>query len=332
MKRIAIGSALPSLLIVLAIAGCSAPPTPVKPTPTAAPSSKGIPAGGSVIAEGKVTPVNSAALSMASGGIVAELLVKEGDHVDANQVVLRLAAVQQKAAVAQAQASLQRAQAARQKLNEPPDDNQVIAANADLANADAALKNAQAAYDAAGGASNPSVGMLPTSLALQQAYNSYTAAKARFDTLMKGPRAADIAAADADIAAAQADLDRAQAALADTELHAPFAGTIASLDVKLGEAVTLGVPVAQLADFSNWQVETTDLTELNIVKIHEGDVATLTFDAIPDLELPGKVTAIKLLGVDRQGDIDYDVTITPDHLDERLRWNMTAKVSIEAKQ
>ncbi len=330
MKKITISRALLVWLIVATIAGCSAPPIPVKPTPTAALSSQGVSAGASIIAQGQVTPVKSAALSVPTAGIVAELLVKEGDHVDANQVILRLAAAQPKAAVAQAQANLQVAQAARQKLNEPPDQNQVIAAQADLANANAALKVAQAAYDRVGGASNPQVGMLPTTLALEQATNNYSAAKARLDALMKGPAAADLASADAGIAGAQADLTRAQAALADTELHAPFAGNIASLDVSLGEEATPGTPVAQLADFSAWQVETTDLTELNIVKVQTGNVATLTFDAIPDLVLSGKVTAIKAFGTNRQGDIVYAVTITPDQPDARLRWNMTAKVSIEA--
>jgi len=54
----------------------------------------------------------------------------------------------------------------------------------------------------------------------------------------------------------------------------------------------------------------------------------MTFDAIPALELSGKVTHIKVLGENKQGDITYIVTVTPDRQDERLRWNMTASVAI----
>lgn len=284
-----------------------------------------------IVAEGTVVPATSANLAMASGGIAAEVLVKEGDRVSANQPLIRLASAQQQAAVATAQAALSRAQAGRQKLFQGPDDNQLTAARADLANAQAALKQAQAAYDQAGGASNPYAGMLPTSLALEQAYNNYTAAKARLDALQKPPRAADLAAAEADIAVAQADLVRAQAALADTELRAPFAGTIATVNVKVGEEVTPGATVIQLADFSAWEIQTTDLTELNVVKVSVGDAVTLTFDAIPGLELPGKVARIKALGTNRQGDIVYTVTVQPDKSDAGLRWNMTAKVSITPK-
>jgi HlyD family secretion protein len=287
---------------------------------------------GSIIAEGKVVPIKSASLGMPTTGIVAQVPVKEGDHVDAGALLVRLAAGQQQAAVAQAQAALKRAQATRQKLNEPPDQYQVIAAQADLANANAALKSAQAAYDRAGGASNPQAAMLPTTLALEQAVNSYNAAKARLDDLMKGPRVADLAAADADIAVAQAGVDRAQAALADMELHAPFAGTVATLDAKVGEAVTAGAPIVQLADFSAWQVQTTDLTEINVVNLREGDAVSLSFDAIPDLALTGKVTNIEPFGTNHQGDIVYTVTVTPNKMDDRLRWNMTAKVTIEPKQ
>ena len=40
------------------------------------------------------------------------------------------------------------------------------------------------------------------------------------------------------------------------------------------------------------------------------------------------MSQIRPYGNTRQGDIVYTVIITPDQQDERLRWNMTAKVSI----
>jgi len=90
--------------------------------------------------------------------------------------------------------------------------------------------------------------------------------------------------------------------------------------------------LVRLADLGNWQIETTDLTELGVVNVREGDDVAVTFDALPDLQLPGKVATIRGYGEDRQGDIVYTVVITPDRHDERLRWNMTAKVSIAARE
>jgi len=86
-----------------------------------------------------------------------------------------------------------------------------------------------------------------------------------------------------------------------------------------------------VADLAAWQIETTDLTELNVVRVGAGSPVTMTFDALPGLELSGTVSRIRALGENKQGDITYVVTITPDQQDERLRWNMTAAVSILAK-
>ena len=57
----------------------------------------------------------------------------------------------------------------------------------------------------------------------------------------------------------------------------------------------------------------------------------VTFDALPDLELTGRVSAVEPYGESRQGDIVYTVVVMLDRQDPRLRWNMTAKVSIESR-
>ena len=73
---------------------------------------------------------------------------------------------------------------------------------------------------------------------------------------------------------------------------------------------------------------TQDLTEVNVVDLQPGDPVTVTFDAIPDLTMPGKVARVRPMGENRQGDIVYSVVIEPDRQDPRLRWNMTASVAI----
>ena len=102
------------------------------------------------------------------------------------------------------------------------------------------------------------------------------------DLVEAGARSETIAAAEAEVAAAEAGLEQARVALAETELKAPLAGTVASLEVKEGEQVVPGSPVVVLADLSAWQIETDDLTELNIVRIREGDPVKISVDAIPD--------------------------------------------------
>jgi HlyD family secretion protein len=129
--------------------------------------------------------------------------------------------------------------------------------------------------------------------------------------------------------AAQSQRDLAAAQLKNAALVAPFAGVVMKLNVAAGEYAAPGVPILLLADGLGWRVETTDLTELNVAEVSEGARARVTFDAIPGLELAGHVSAVKPYGESRQGDIVYPVEITLDRQDPRLRWNMTAKVSIE---
>jgi HlyD family secretion protein len=134
--------------------------------------------------------------------------------------------------------------------------------------------------------------------------------------------------AAAEVQGASAGLRLAEVALAEMELRAPFAGVVAALDPKVGEYIPLATPVVYLADLSAWRIETTDLTELSVVRVDVGSPALITFDAIPGLELLGKVSRVRLLGENQQGDITYIITIDPDRYDGRLRWNMTASVTI----
>jgi HlyD family secretion protein len=164
--------------------------------------------------------------------------------------------------------------------------------------------------------------------ALAAAQAAVDQAQAHLDQLRAGASKSELALAAAEVQSAQAALQLAQVAMAETELRAPFAGTVAALDVQVGEYLAPGVPVAHLADLSVWRIETTDLTELNIARIREGSQADITFDAIPSLKLVGTISHIRALGENKQGDITYNVTITLDQADPRLRWNMTASATI----
>ncbi len=364
-----------SLIVIALVTACGGATNP-QAKPTVQPTIPAVKASSKIIAEGKVVPVRSANLSMATSGLVAQVPVKEGDRVAAGQALIQLDTKQLDLQLAQADANLASAQAKLAQLKRGPNadelaaaqqavksaqaaydallkpsQNELSALKADVDKAKAAVDQAQAAYDQTGGDSNPYAGMMPQRAALQSAWLDYQkalsayqaktnptdaqiqqalsalqTAKSQLAKLTPAPE--DIAAAEANVKALQAERDLAADNLARAKLSAPFAGVVASISIKAGEQASAGTPVVQLADVSTWQVDTTDLTEINIVRVREGDAATLTFDAIPELELSGKVARIRALGENRQGDIVYTVTVKPDKSDERLRWNMTAKVSI----
>ncbi len=268
-----------------------------------------------VIADAKVVPVRSAALSLPQGGRVSEVLVAEGDQVKPDQLLVRLDHARQAAAVAEAEAGLHRAQAELDTLKSGARPQEIDAAQA-------ALDGAQAQAEIA----KNQFGSRSKQVAVAQA--DVRRAAAQLDLIRAGTRAETLAGAEASVAAAQAALDQAKASLAETELRAPFGGTVGGVDVKVGEGGTPGAPAVRLADLSAWQIETDNLTELSVVRVRGRDKVEITFDAIPDLKLPGQVTRIQTIGEDKHGDMTYTVTVKPDRQDERLRWNMSASVAI----
>ena len=153
-------------------------------------------------------------------------------------------------------------------------------------------------------------------------------AQSTYDKVKNGPDAAQLGILESAVRNAEAQLEAAKASLKDLELTAPFSGTIISNDLKPGQAVSPAVTV-MLGDISSWQVETTDLVELDIVNIRPGDPVSVTFDAIPSLKISGTVNRVKQIGVASQGDTTYTVTIDLDESDPRLLWNMKAFVAFE---
>lgn len=140
---------------------------------------------------------------------------------------------------------------------------------------------------------------------------------------------ARVAAAEASLPAAEAALAAAQAALENAELRAPFGGTLAAFDLKVGQQVAPGQSVGTLADFTRWTVATNNLTEIDVVRISEGQAVTVVLDALPDHPLRGTVTAIDSVFAERQGDITYTAEITLTDTDPLMRWGMTAAVTFD---
>jgi multidrug resistance efflux pump len=120
-----------------------------------------------------------------------------------------------------------------------------------------------------------------------------------------------------------------RAALASAELRAPFAGTITDLDLKVGEFVAPGQPVVTIADLSTWVVKTTDLTEIDVVELEEGQPVTVTLDAIPGVELNGTVLSVGQSYSENQGDVVYEVAVLLTNGNPAMRWGMTAAVEFE---
>ena len=135
---------------------------------------------------------------------------------------------------------------------------------------------------------------------------------------------AELAEAEALVATANSDLVLARLALDDMAIKAPFAGSIASIEVDLGEEVSTETVVVRLADNTAWRLESDDLDELSVVNLKQGDTVDVSFDALEELEMTGTVMSISQFGEEKQGAITYTAQIRLHGHDDRLRWNMTS--------
>jgi HlyD family secretion protein len=76
-------------------------------------------------------------------------------------------------------------------------------------------------------------------------------------------------------------------------------------------------------------VVTTDVTEIDVVKLKDGQPVVVTLDAIPGKQLNGKILVIGQNYSENQGDIVYKVTVVLTDIDPSMRWGMTAAVKFE---
>ncbi len=147
--------------------------------------------------------------------------------------------------------------------------------------------------------------------------------------------------AEAELEAARSELEAAQSVVERHTLHAAYAGTVVQVNAKVGQRLAAGVPAVLVADFSTWQVQTSDLSELDVVRLQEGQTVQVGIDAFPDEVFEGQVVQIADAPEQATGaplaqtvpgasdDVNYEVTVVLNETgDWPLRWGMTAFVAI----
>jgi multidrug resistance efflux pump len=197
------------------------------------------------------------------------------------------------------------------------------------------LANKQKEYDAAvrkynsltGSASNFDRDQATTDLAIAQ--TQLKLAQENYDTLLKGPDPDAVANATARITTAETQLAATKADFEKLDLIATMDGKVVSNDLKPGKTVTPGQPVIELADFSEWDVDTDNLTEIEVVDVNLGQKVTIVPDALPDVKLSGEVIKISDTYEEKRGDITYTVRMKLNEIDPHLRWGMTVVVDFE---
>lgn len=182
------------------------------------------------------------------------------------------------------------------------------------------LDQAQSDYNAA-------IRRLETHIRVEVAKANLQKAREDYEAWSQGPKPADITVAQARLVNAQASLASAESRLADLELHAPFSGTISKIYIREGEWGSPGTPVFLIADLKNLRIETTDLNEIDAARVRLQNQVTITFDALPDVVLDGKIDQMAPMASEGSG-VNYTAIINLQDWPEELRWGMTAFVDI----
>ncbi len=267
-----------------------------------------------VTSSGWVRPHSAVDVQSDIMGRVVEMNVKEGDHVDDGQLLLRIDPTQYQAAVERARAAVSEAGAsAAQALANQIQAQRALDRLQNIAKSDKTLVSQRELDDADAQAKSQ--------MALLQA--------ARFR-----------------VAQARAALDEAQNNLAKTVIRAPLSGVVTRLNIEQGEMAIVGTmnnPGSLLLTISDMatmeavvQVDETDVPQIQL-----GDSATVDIDAFPRQKFTGRVTEIghsairspedaakSLSGGTSSQAIDFEVVITLDDPPPTLRPDLSATAEI----
>lgn len=144
--------------------------------------------------------------------------------------------------------------------------------------------------------------------------------------------------AEANVQVMQAQLDQAEATLASAELdlgyttiYSPVNGIVISRTVDIGQTVVASFQTPTLfviaQDLMKMQVNA-NVSESDIGGVAEGKTASFRVDAYPKHFFDGTVTQVRNAPISVQNVVTYDVVITVDNRDLKLKPGMTANVSI----
>jgi multidrug efflux pump subunit AcrA (membrane-fusion protein) len=146
-----------------------------------------------------------------------------------------------------------------------------------------------------------------------------------------GATTEQIKRAEASVQQAEAAVTSARAVVEQLSLKAPFSGTIVQIDVEPGELASSSVPIIVLATLEQLQARTTDLTQMQVVRVSSGQGVQITLDALEDTVIEGTVERIELQAVDNRGDVTYPVLISLQNPPDALRWGMESLVEIDVQ-
>lgn len=236
-----------------------------------------------ITANGKIQPEKEVKITPDVSGEIVELTVKEGDHVEKGELLLR---IKPDIYISQKDRSLAAISSARARLAQ---------AEAQFTQAELSYKRTKQLFDE----------QTISKSDFEQAEASYNVAKAEVD------------AAKYSVVSSEASVKEANENLIKTSIYSPMTGTVSMLLVELGERVAgtnlmAGTEILRIADLSRMEAQV-QVNENDIVRVTLGDTALIEVDAYLDQKFKGIVTEIansaKTTGVSADQVTNFDVKI-----------------------
>jgi len=271
---------------------------------------------------------DDSAVSPKTSGRVLEVRFREGDSVNAGDVIAVLDFEQLHAREEMAKAGLNEAEAKTKAAREQISvlQEQLRTEEANVSQQEAAADLAQFDKDAytrlaKSGAVSERQGKQAASTAEQQAA-AVVAAKRRVATvrMQLSQQQADIASTMASLSQSRAQLREAQVNRQDLIVKAPFSGTVATRTAEPGEVVNAGTPIVTLVDLSKVYLRGF-VPEGQIGKVKVGQPVRIYLDSNPKQPIDAFVARI-----------DPQATFTPENTyfrDDRVKQVVGVKLQLK---
>ena len=278
---------------------------------------------------GKIEPQHNFEAHAPAPATVKHLYVRAGERVPKGKLLLSLDDADAVAHSASALAALRGAEASYQAAESGGTLEEQTSLAGELAKARMDRDQAQHDLDAlkklaAQGAAAPSE--------VTSAQQRLDLANTSLSTLEKKQTAryspADLVHSKADLAQAQATYSAANTVVADSNVRAPFPGTVYSLPVSVSEYVSPGALLLQMADLSKLQVRAY-FDEPELGALHVGQPATIVWDAQPNQIWHGRILSMPSTIINFQNTRNVgEVLLSVDDANGKLLPNTNVKVTV----
>ncbi|WP_036769843.1 efflux RND transporter periplasmic adaptor subunit [Photorhabdus australis] len=296
---------------------------------------------------GRIQAATSLTITAPFDGVIAEVVVIEGQRVKRGQSLLSIDTAQLDIQLRQALTELLKAQRAVQDLADWKNSQDVARARRTLTNAQLNLNDTERKLADTrvlferGIVARMEVDALKQQVKVQRL--DLTAAKAELNAMLDKGTGENRQIADMELANAQARYQALQAQKAQRELVSSFDGIVVrplvaesdkTLSIQKGTRVTQGTPLFGIINLEQIQA-VARIEEADLHQLYEGMPVQITGDGFAGLSLQGQIKTIGVQGssTESQGvGVTYDVLVEVDPLTpeqrQRIRLNMSATLAI----